>query len=159
MRRIFQSVQEQHLINPIGSKYVYSDLSFITLMFVVGRVVLRHGLVTRHSLQPSCASLSVTDAVIAMQCHYEAFVRVDVLPSLGASARTNFLPNTALAPSCAPTTDDTSYRHEIVQGNVQVRLNCLFVVFFSPLLFNSIYRIQMLMQWAVLLDMLVCLQH
>ena len=36
--KIYDSLLNQTLINPIGSIYIYSDLSYITLMYVVGRL-------------------------------------------------------------------------------------------------------------------------
>jgi hypothetical protein len=39
MDMIWNSTMNQVLAHPIGTKYVYSDLSFVTLAFVVGHVV------------------------------------------------------------------------------------------------------------------------
>ena len=54
--RIYEAVLAQTLINPVGGKYLYSDLSMITMMFVVGAKAKAHGLVELHDLLPSCAA-------------------------------------------------------------------------------------------------------
>ena len=48
------------------------------------------------------------------QCYYEAFVRVDIVQYLRLS-NTEFLPLTPLWKDCAPTWNDSVYRHEIMQ--------------------------------------------
>lgn len=72
--QIFTSLLNQTLAAPIGSVYVYSDLSFLTLMWVVGKVVQTHATDLRirpSDLLPGCASGSASDT----QCYYEVFVR------------------------------------------------------------------------------------
>jgi len=44
----------QALINVPGEKFVYSDLSMITMMFIVGKLVRVNGLLDQCSLSPKC---------------------------------------------------------------------------------------------------------
>lgn len=121
MGQIYDSIMNQSLANPIGTKYVYSDLSFMTLALVVGHVARANMLVSPSQLLPSCASASGANLEPTMlHCYYEAFLRNTVLPALGLRTA-HFLPTPSEAPLCAPTTNETStYRHDCVQGVVQV---------------------------------------
>jgi CubicO group peptidase (beta-lactamase class C family) len=117
MPRVLASVLNQTLDHAPGAVYVYSDLSFVTLMFVVGQVVRQNRLVASGRLLPQC---DLSDDANALQCYYEAFVRTDVLVGLGlGGGSSGFLPPASLAPTCAPTMNDTVYRHAVVQGQVQ----------------------------------------
>lgn len=51
---ILESLLNQTLDRPVANSYVYSDLSFITLMYVVGQVALRNNLVRTQDLLPAC---------------------------------------------------------------------------------------------------------
>ena len=53
------------------------------------------------------------------QCYYEAFVRVHVVGYLGLT-NTSFLPPLSLWGSCAPTWNDSTYRHEVMQVGREV---------------------------------------
>ena len=53
------------------------------------------------------------------QCYYEAFVRVHVVGYLGLT-NTTFLPPPSLWGSCAPTWNDSTYRHEVMQVGREV---------------------------------------
>ena len=53
------------------------------------------------------------------QCYYEAFVRVHVVGYLGLT-NTTFLPTPSLWGSCAPTWNDSTYRHEVMQVGREV---------------------------------------
>jgi CubicO group peptidase (beta-lactamase class C family) len=121
MGLIYDSIMNQSLVNPIGSKYVYSDLSFMTLALVVGHVARANSLVAPSELLPSCGSASGANREpTLLHCYYEAYLRTVVLPALGMQTA-QFVPAPADAPRCAPTTNETStYRHECVQGVVQV---------------------------------------
>lgn len=52
---VMSSMLNQTLVRGINTKYVYSDLSMITLAFVVGTLVKRHSLVAPSSLNAWCA--------------------------------------------------------------------------------------------------------
>lgn len=111
--------------NPVGVKFVYSDLSMITLMFVVGQVVNENQLVSKADLNPRCmanvassssSASTASDAngaqekdassVAVAQCYYEAFVRIHVLGPL-EMARAEFMPPNNTWAECAPTWNDT----------------------------------------------------
>lgn len=130
-------------MNPVGVKFVYSDLSMITLMFVVGQVVNENQLVNKADLNPRCmanvassssSASTASDAngaqekdassVAVAQCYYEAFVRIHVLGPL-EMARAEFMPPNNTWAECAPTWNDTdgmspgpAYRHRVIQGQV-----------------------------------------
>ena len=119
---VFESLLNQTLINPIGAKYVYSDLSFITLMYVVGHVVREHALVPPNSMHPGvCKRIGRWLRPVDLVCHFEAFVRTAVMPGLNAP-QANYWPSDAA--DCAPTTNDTTYRHTVVQvtSRAQIRV-------------------------------------
>ena len=48
------------------------------------------------------------------QCYYEAFVRIHILRYLGLNS-TGFLPPPSQWKNCAPTWNDSTYRHEIME--------------------------------------------
>ena len=96
----YNSLLGQTLELGVGEKYLYSDLSFLTLMYVAGHVVLEHNLVDQHQLLPVCAPSTALGAVL--QCHFEAFVRTNVFEPLGMH-QTMFRPPRTLWPRCMPT--------------------------------------------------------
>lgn len=112
--RIFAAVLAQRLDRPPGLQYVYSDLSFITLHYVVGAVVLARGVPTA-PLLPQCAAFDPTSNPGGTYlCHFEAFVRL-----LFAQLQ---MPDTGYLPAkwgaFPPTRNDTWYRHAVSQGTV-----------------------------------------
>jgi CubicO group peptidase (beta-lactamase class C family) len=124
VRRVWASVASSPLPNaPIGSTYVYSDLSFITLHYLIGATALEEGLVPAEALLPRCVAAMEADpyfAPLAWSCYHEAFVRLFVFDLLNLGPKdTLYLPPPSLTPHCAPTTNDTTYRHRVVQGQVQ----------------------------------------
>lgn len=107
---------QQTLAYPVGSQYVYSDLSMITMMYVIGKLARVHGLVTLPDLLLPCA-YTTPHGPWQDQCYYEAFVRRRVLGNFSLR-ETQFLPPQAWWPRCAPTWNDTDgfapgggYRH------------------------------------------------
>ena len=124
--QIYQGVLNQTLDTPPGTRYVYSDLSMITMMYVVGAVVRAHDLVPRDSLRADCVAGSAggASAPAATQCYYEAFVREHVAATAGMVS-SGFLPAQKNWAHCPPTWNDTDgyapgpgYRHRVVQGQV-----------------------------------------
>jgi len=117
---------EQKLDYPIGSKYVYSDLSMITLMYVVGQIAAQKNLVDRSHVLPSClldqapahGQKHVPSRIHPWNapCYYEAFVR-SLMPHLGLQ-ETQFLPPSASWGSIAPACVNTTYRRCPMQGQV-----------------------------------------
>jgi len=103
---------------PGGTQWLYSDLSFITVMYVVGGVVADAGLVPRAALRPDCASATRADNEgLWRQCAFEGFVR-SLHAALGLTAATGFLPPRAAWPSAQPTYQDAVWRRRILQGEV-----------------------------------------
>jgi len=124
VEQIFAAVLAQTLEAPPGAQYVYSDLSMITMLFAVGRVVARAQppLVAPDEFRDECVVLAPDhDSGTYALCAYEAFWRLHMKPQLfaaGADAPTTYLPPEEQWPLAAPTYIDESYRHEIMQGVV-----------------------------------------
>jgi CubicO group peptidase (beta-lactamase class C family) len=111
---IYGAVLNQMLAAPVGSIYVYSDLSMITLMYAVGNLIQAHpGWVQEGWLYPSCTTPGVHPGLTAM-CYYQAFHAHVILPALGMAA-TTYLPPVASYGNTAPTWNDTYYRNELLQ--------------------------------------------
>ena len=110
----------------IGGSYVYSDLSFITLMYVVGTVALERGLVTTDDFLPRCGSGSGRGANNAnsgmlKQCAFEAFVRLHVFEKLNMM-HTGYLPHKKEWSTCQPTwvpDGEPGMRGHALQGQVE----------------------------------------
>jgi len=111
--KIYQAILDQTLDNPIGEVYVYSDLSMMTMMYVVGRLAVDLGYVVAADTVPEC-KVGIPGEE---QCYYEAYVRKYVFTAFQMTS-TQYLPNTALWSLCAPTENDTTYRHKVLQGQV-----------------------------------------
>ena len=86
---IYGAVLDQQLVNAPGTTYVYSDISMITMMFVIGTIVANEQLVPITALRPDCVGADPERPAVA-QCFYEAFVKSAVLEPLGTTSR--FLP-------------------------------------------------------------------
>ncbi|KAL5477256.1 hypothetical protein EMCRGX_G024025 [Ephydatia muelleri] len=118
--QIYAALLNQTLVYPVGSQYIYSDLSMITMKYVVGILVRDLGYVEDTDLNYQCVhgrpDLAKTAPYFA-QCYYEAFVRVHVFEFLDLDS-TGFLPPLSSWGDCAPTWNDTVYRHELMQGFV-----------------------------------------
>ena len=115
--KIYTSLLQQKL-SPnatVGAKYVYSDLSFITLMYVVGTVALERGEITPTDFLPACtnaladaaaasssSSSSIHDSGLSKQCAFEAFVRLKVFGAL-RMMNTGYLPKKEKWSQCQPT--------------------------------------------------------
>jgi CubicO group peptidase (beta-lactamase class C family) len=115
---IYERLLAQTLDAPVNSVYVYSDLSFITLSYVVGSVVYSNSLVPRSSLLRSCSEHhSEHDLGRLYLCYFEAYVRVNVFGNLGLK-HTRYLPLPETWSLYPPTRIDTWYRHAPSQGYV-----------------------------------------
>ena len=106
----------QTLATPVGAAYVYSDLSMITLMYVIGKLVRTAALVDPAALMPACISTFATGPW-QDQCYYEAYIRAVVVEHFKLQ-QTGFLPPRKFWGRCAPTWNDTTgdtpgpaYRH------------------------------------------------
>jgi CubicO group peptidase (beta-lactamase class C family) len=116
-KKIYQSILEQKLENPIGEKYVYSDLSMITLMYVVGRLARNFDYIKKEDLISSCIENGDNKNEGTDQCYFEAYVRKYVFEKLNMKD-TMFLPFYSTWKTCAPCENDTYYLHRVIQGQV-----------------------------------------
>jgi CubicO group peptidase (beta-lactamase class C family) len=110
---IYSSLLDQTLDHPVGEKFVYSDLSMITMMYVIGKLARDLHYVSESDLLPGCDQ----GGPGALECYYEAYVRHFVLQAAHTSS-SGFLPPQSAWENCAPTWNDTSYRHGVIQGTV-----------------------------------------
>ena len=115
--RVLDAVLAQPLQYPPGSAWVYSDLSMITLAFAVGGLVEGLHLVPPAALRQDCARGAAPGGGLARLCHFEAFVRLEVLGAARMAAA-GFLPDPTRWPGAVPTYTDSTYRHEVMQGAV-----------------------------------------
>ncbi|KAJ6247439.1 d-alanyl-d-alanine carboxypeptidase-related [Anaeramoeba flamelloides] len=115
--KIWESIMEQKLEYKTGTKFVYSDLSMITMMQVVGKLARDLGYITYDQLMGDCAVGNKEDSADLYQCYYEAYARIYVFQKMKMS-ETGFRPPKALWNRCAPCENDTWYRHEVIQGQV-----------------------------------------
>lgn len=111
--QIYNSLMAQTLQNPVGEVYVYSDLSFITLMYVVGHLAEELGYVSHADIIPDCD----TGGPGIDQCYYEAYMRIHVFEYL-QMRHTGFLQKELYWPMSAPCENDTSYQNKVLQGQV-----------------------------------------
>jgi len=87
--------------------------SMITAMYVVGKLAKQMNYVTKADLLPECPIGNPGED----QCYYEAYIRKYVLKPAGM-VQSGFLPSKNIWANIAPTWNDTSYRHEVIQGPV-----------------------------------------
>ena len=131
--KILSAIFEQHLIHEPGSAYVYSDLSMITMMFIIGNIARNHNLVERKDLLVDCTRAddheNIGDAVAPIdQCFYEAYVREAVFSKVDDPSDINFRPQPDDWKRCAPTWNDTlsgfpgecvrPFRERVLKGQV-----------------------------------------
>ncbi|ETO05964.1 Beta-lactamase [Reticulomyxa filosa] len=130
--QIYANVLNQSLQYATGTEMIYSDLSFMTLSYVIGTIVRDHDLVdVPNDLLPQCrltlnldetTRASPNNSTIPLVCYFEAFVRINVFEKQHLK-NTGFVPtyqaDPIVANAYAPTQNDTSYRHAIVQGVVE----------------------------------------
>jgi serine-type D-Ala-D-Ala carboxypeptidase len=100
----------QTLVYPTGSKYIYSDLSMITLMFVISKVVSANNLIADSAYPPVCAGLSKT----ARNCPFYAWVYNNVFLRYNLQS-TLYIPSTPLTTVPEWNSD---WHHGIIQGYV-----------------------------------------
>lgn len=119
---VHSAVMNQTLINPVGQVFLYSDLSFITMMYVVGKLARTLGYVSVNELDDAClgarelSGLPVSDAID--QCYYLAYVEkyvIDYALMLNSTFRVSPLSSN----KCAPTTNGSDFRHRTMQGHVE----------------------------------------
>lgn len=86
----------QTLENVPGTKFVYSDLSMITMAWIVGKIASEKGYITKSDWCPKCTAYykihhTMTDA-LTYHCSYEAYVRTHVHAPLKLSSTQFLLP-------------------------------------------------------------------
>ena len=132
--KVLAALYSQQLDRTPGDAFVYSDISMILLMYVVGHLARSH--VSNTDLMSRCVNAVATssradEGLISSidQCYYEAFVRKFVLQSLALPDRfIGFLPPRQEWAETAPTWNDTvagfpgecvrPYRERVLQGEV-----------------------------------------
>lgn len=116
MERVYYSLMNQTLENPIGTTYVYSDLSFITLMYVVGQLAIDFNYISPSDLLPSCNF----QGPWISQCYFEAYIRKYVFEEINM-LNSSFLPAPHTWGYSAPCENDTitkTYQNILLQGQV-----------------------------------------
>jgi CubicO group peptidase (beta-lactamase class C family) len=123
--RCYQSLMSQPLHTPPGVKYVYSDLSMITMMFAAGKVVSRSGLLEDSAMLPECSAFP-NSTPVQLQCMFEAFLRTRIVPSVErASGRTSlglisYRPSPTFWDHTAPTVTVAAEKINVtLQGRVE----------------------------------------
>ncbi len=114
MEKIFFATMNQTLKNPVGKVMVYSDLSMITLMYVLGKYAKQYNHVSDADVNPECP----LGQHGSEQCYFEAYVRKYIFEPLNMQD-SMFKPAASLKSRCLPSWNETdSYRHELIQGYV-----------------------------------------
>lgn len=99
----------QTLINPTGAVFVYSDLSMITMMFVIGKVVRDNKLVDPSKMVAPCFDPS------NLICNYLAYVTINIFQRYDM-IHTGFVPSDPQV--CTPQWHDPWYHHGQIMGYV-----------------------------------------
>lgn len=118
--KIYTSWINQVLQNKPGQVYVYSDLSMISMMYIIGQVVEKNMALlgmTKADLREDCIQQIGLTAPGYETCYYEAFVRKHVFGTLQMT-RSGFIPKPEEKSTIPPTWMDNSYHHELIQGFV-----------------------------------------
>jgi CubicO group peptidase (beta-lactamase class C family) len=142
---IYNSLFLEQVQQPPGTLYVYSDLSFITLQYVIGKTVLENNLISKNTIfLNNCIenmNSNQTSNGLLYTCHFEAYIRQEIfnlsiseyeinyrrLPLSLQIDSTSLMPSTGYIPiaseydNCLPTLNDTgidSYTHKRLQGQV-----------------------------------------
>jgi CubicO group peptidase (beta-lactamase class C family) len=127
IEKIFDSVMDTRLINPVGDKYLYSDLSMVTLMYVIGALAHELHYVSDNDVKNGCP----LGRRGSEQCYYDAYVRKYIFEPLNLKNSMFILPEKLLQ-QCAPAWNEIdpfylqvlpgyvvySHRRELVHGYV-----------------------------------------
>jgi CubicO group peptidase (beta-lactamase class C family) len=117
---IFASLLNQTLQYPPTTQWIYSDLSFITMQYVVGSIILSNNLISPSVLLPACSSADTNTPGFLRTCYYEAYLRTVILQQLEMTS-TKYLLALDQYQYAVPTWNESSlnvYRHQQVQGVV-----------------------------------------
>ncbi len=103
------SLLNQTLVNPVGSVYVYSDLSFITLQFVVGGLARDLGYVSPSDFLPMCSKFPESEGAPCCSCTCLGFslsssspIIVCVVASIAVTFVTSLRRSCSCSCSCCP---------------------------------------------------------
>lgn len=136
LNKIYNSLLFENLQTIPGTNYNYSDLSFITLQYVIGSIVFHKKLQSVKNIRSECFQEvfqheEITESKIhnywdlnrglVYTCYFEAFVRKEIfLEDYKWLTSTAYLPTFAFYSDQNLTipTMDTSYTKEIRKGNV-----------------------------------------
>ena len=118
-QKIFTSWLNETLQNKVGQVYVYSDLSMISMMYIIGEIVKNNMAVLgmkASDLRKDCLQ-QIGSTIADQTCYYEAFARVHVFENLQMT-KSGFIPLPEEKSNIPPTWMDDSYHHELIQGYV-----------------------------------------
>lgn len=116
--RVYKAVLAQKVVRPIGQETVYSDLSMITLSFIIGKLSKDNHITNEKMLRPDCLNAFADGDPGLYICHYEAFLKRHVFDFYNMN-RTTYLPPRNTWGLIAPTWNETyGLRKEVVQGEV-----------------------------------------
>jgi CubicO group peptidase (beta-lactamase class C family) len=114
----------QTIVTPPGAVYVYSDLSMITLMYAIGKIVRTHasvllpaadhatgGSARTYKMPPLCYNQPDSNLI----CFYYAYVKFNVFDRYGLH-NTDFIPTNPLR--TPPQWQDPWYHHGLIAGYV-----------------------------------------
>ena len=99
----------QTIVTPPGDVFVYSDLSMITLMFVVGKIVMDNHLIDGGDMSQPC--FDRTNLV----CNFNTFAQRYIYQRYNMTS-TGYVPTNAEL--CPPLWMDKVYRHGVIKGYV-----------------------------------------
>jgi len=108
----------QYLQYQPGDHYLYSDVNFIVIMYIVGHLSRTQGLVSSSDLIPGCDQGGVGSGV----CYFEAYVRRYIFKPLTLQRSmfiTSFDP--VLAATIPPAWNDSVYEMTVIRVNTDTR--------------------------------------
>lgn len=117
--KIYASLLAQTLQYPPTTQWVYSDLSMITMQYVLGTIIAANGLVDPADLRPDCSGADpVAQPGLYKTCHFEAFARVHVHAPIGMAATQFLIPPSEYANAMPTWVEAGYYRNQQIQGTV-----------------------------------------
>ena len=118
--KIYDDVLNQTLKYQTGTQFIYSDISMMTLSYVIGNIVKKYNIISNDDMLASCLNTTYTNSTIPpIICYYEAYVRMIHTEVFGFE-NTMFVPDVDVGQYSMPTSNSTTdYRHVILQGKVE----------------------------------------
>ena len=121
--KIYSNTLSQPLYYQTGTQMIYSDLSFMTLSYLIATIVKNNAIITKSDVLSICLNKSNTE--IPLICYFEAYARIYIFgPNALNMTNTSFLPlqyqnpnySSRIAPTCNST---TTFNHQTLQGIVE----------------------------------------